>query len=37
MLSMIKKIVYNGEYEDDLAKELLEESNIEIVKYKKYL
>lgn len=32
----IKKIVYSGEYEDDLAKELLEESNIEIVKYKKY-
>lgn len=33
--AQIKRIVYDSDYEDNLAKELLEESKIEIVKYKK--
>ncbi len=31
----IKRIVYEGDYSDPLAKEMLEESGIEIVKYNK--
>jgi dCMP deaminase len=31
----IKRIVYDGDYSDPLAKEMLEESGIEVVKYKK--
>ena len=30
----IKKVVYSSDYNDDLAKELLEESNIELVPFK---
>jgi deoxycytidylate deaminase len=31
----IKRIVYDSDYSDPLAKEMLEESGIEVVKYKK--
>lgn len=31
----IKRIVYDSEYSDQLSKEMLDESNIEVVKYKK--
>ena len=31
----IKRIVYDSDYSDQLAKELLDESNIEVVRYKK--
>lgn len=31
----IKRIVYDSDYSDPLSKEMLEESNIEVVKYKK--
>lgn len=31
----IKRIVYDSEYSDPLSKEMLDESNIEVVKYKK--
>ena len=31
----IKRIVYNSDYEDELAKEMLEEAKIEIVKFEK--
>ena len=30
----IKRIVYNSDYEDELAKEMLKEAKIEIVKLK---
>ncbi len=31
----IKRIVYDSDYSDSLAKELLDESDIEVVRYKK--
>ncbi len=31
----LKRIVYNSDYSDELSKELLDESKIEVVKYKK--